>query len=124
HHPSRLALRYSRGISSATPTLWLSLRRDLSLRPGYFAPDQIQISIHHFRYQCVERHFVFPAKLRSGLGRVADEEINLCRANVAWMDFNEHLIGRCIIPLLVGTLSAPNDLPTDILESLLNKLPD
>jgi hypothetical protein len=92
--PDALARRAGRHLKSHSPRCLATLPRSAS---------------HHLGAQLLPVVCVNPAELLLRLGRVADQKIDLGRAEVARIDFDQDLAGLAIAALLLGAFAAPPD---------------
>src|ERR1700730_913622 len=83
--------------------------------------DRRDVGVHHVLDELVEARLGSPAELGSRLARIAEETIDLGRPEIARIDLDEHLAGRLLDALLRGSTAAPDDVPADMAESLLDE---
>mmetsp|Transcript_139532 Transcript_139532/g.339007 ORF Transcript_139532/g.339007 Transcript_139532/m.339007 type:complete len:356 (+) Transcript_139532:16-1083(+) len=92
-----------------------SLRRQVPLL------DQRDVGAHHLLAQLLEEHLGLPAELLLRLGRVAQQQVHLCRAEVLRVDLDQ--LAAILVPAnLVHALAGPRDGQADLAERVLHEL--
>src|SRR5262245_65152804 len=86
-----------------------------------FAGHSSKVSGDHLCYKLIERDFMVPAELGSGLRGIADEQFDLGGTKVARIDLNQNPTGFDINPLLFEPRSDPLDAYVDLSKCLLHK---
>src|SRR5262245_45113142 len=85
-----------------------------------FAGNSFKVSGDHLCYKLIERDFMVPAELRSGLRGITDEHFNVSGTKVARVDLNQDPTG-CINPFLFEPRSDPLDAYVDLSKCFLHK---
>src|SRR4029453_6877008 len=73
------------------------------------ALHRVEVARHHLLDQLRERRGVPPAELVARLRRVAEQELDLGRAEVTPVDLDQHLAALRVDALLVDARAAPGD---------------
>src|SRR5665213_2922525 len=76
---------------------------------GGLPPGGNKIARDHFLHELDERRFRLPAELCTRLGGVADQQIDLCGAEIHGIDANQRLTGFLVDACFVDPLTAPRD---------------
>src|SRR5215469_11370437 len=104
-------------------------RRPASGKSSAACPAALMLLSHHFQivhdhlgHELAEAHLVLPAELASGLGRIPMKIVHFRRAEIARIDGDQDLAGLGVHPLLLGSRTAPGDLPADLAEGKLDEL--
>src|SRR5262249_4744406 len=117
----------ARRRTMALPTMprWpaTKTRRPASSKPLGLAALALMLLAHglevardHFRNELAEAGLVGPAEFLAGLARIAQQEIDLRRAEIARVDRDQDLAGLAIHALLLGSGTTPGDLASDFRE--------
>src|SRR5690606_17177490 len=72
------------------------------------------VGVHHFAHQLAEAGLVLPPQPGARLGRVAEQEIDLGRTEIARVDLDQDVAGFGVDALLLHTLAAPRELAADM----------
>src|ERR1700730_1882042 len=83
---------------------------------GGLPPGNREIARHHFLDQLGKTRLRRPTKLGAGLGGVADQLIDLGRAEILRIDANHGLAGRFVHAGFLDALAAPLDAAADFRE--------
>src|SRR6266436_4159931 len=117
--PSR-ARRRTRALPTMPPWPATKTRRPTSAKGSALAVFALmllahrhQVGRHHLGHQFAETGLVAPAELGARLRRIAQQEIDLRRAEISGIDGNQHIAALGIHALLLGAGAAPGDLAAD-----------
>src|SRR5262249_6735956 len=86
-----------------------------------FGGTSFKVVGDHRCYKLIERDFMVPAELGSGLGSIADEQVDLRGTKVARIDLNQNPTGTGISPLFFEPRSDPLDAYVDLSKCLFHK---
>src|SRR5215470_3766763 len=98
-----------------------------SVMPVYallFQPHLRAIAVNHFRNQIDKARLVAPAEPLARFARIAEQNIDLGRTEIARIDFDQNLSGLGIDPDLVDAGAAPDDPAAHMAERALDKFTD
>src|SRR5687767_5725322 len=93
----------------------------MGLIPLALARDLLQVTFHHITDKFLEADLVAPPQPLACLAGVAEQEVDFGWPKVARIDLDDAGAGLGVVPLLLGTLAAPNDLTPDMLEAVLDE---
>src|SRR5690242_12988195 len=112
--------------SSAEPT---QTRRPASrngsvagVTAALLAVDGGQVGLDHLGDQCCEAGGVAPAQLRRRLARIAEQEIDLGRPEIARIDAHQGVAAGGVEAPLLDALALPDQPPLDLAEGELDEL--
>ena len=91
-------------------------------RPGCWSFMSARSASTISRTSSSNADLVLPAELRVRLGRIAEQELDLGRAEIARIDLDQHAAGAGLDALLVDALAVPFDPLADVGESPLDEL--
>src|SRR5262249_31187734 len=86
-----------------------------------FGGKSFKVGGDHLCYKLIERDFMVPAELGSGLRGIADEQFDLGGTKVARIDLNQNPPGFGVDALLFTPRSHPLDVYVDLSKCLLHK---
>src|SRR4051794_16494649 len=90
--------------------------------PLRLAFDEFEVGVDHVVDERLERGAVHPAELLPRLGRIADEELDLGRAEIAGIDHDAGLSVLLVDAALLDAAAGPFDLAPDARKRLLDEL--
>src|SRR5258708_7322759 len=93
----------------------------IGLKRGNAPGGDLQILPDHLGHEIVELGFVPPTQPLVGLGGVADQEVDLCRAEIARVDFDQDTTIGAIDASLLDAIPNPLDVDSDSAKCLFYK---